>query len=123
MATVRKVQSRLNKDQSKAPAKTAVPAEAKTDTTPTHSRAKSDAAETSSTGVVKAAAKTKKCAFCTTHTEPLYWDSAALRKFISDRGRIIPRSRSGACAKHQRRVSKQIKYARHLSLLPFIVRA
>lgn len=64
----------------------------------------------------------KYCLFCRTKTEPKYWDAATLRKYINDRGRIIPRARMGTCAKHQRRLSKQIKYARHLALLPFTAR-
>lgn len=72
--------------------------------------------------VKKAATKTKRCYFCYSKTEPAYWDSVNLRRYVNDRGRIVPKGRTGACAKHQRRVSKQVKYARHLSLLPFLVR-
>ena len=43
-----------------------------------------------------------------------------LRKFISDRGKISSRSRTGVCAKHQRSMTKAIKRARHLALLPFV---
>lgn len=81
------------------------------------------AAEKPASTLAKAATRVKKCPFCTHKSEPYYWDSTALRKFLSDRGRIVPRTRSGVCAKHQRRVSKQIKYARHLAILPFMVRA
>ena len=42
-----------------------------------------------------------------------------LCQFISDRGKIIGRTRSGVCAKHQRRLAKEIKKARYLALLPF----
>lgn len=66
--------------------------------------------------------KKKVCQFCAQKSQPVYWDASALRKFTSDRGRIQPRTRTGVCAKHQRRLSRQIKYARHLSLLPFTVR-
>lgn len=65
----------------------------------------------------------KYCHFCVSKTEPVYWDAAILRRYLSDRGRIYPRQRNGACAKHQRRVSREIKHARHLALLPFTVRA
>ncbi|MDO8429212.1 MAG: 30S ribosomal protein S18 [Candidatus Daviesbacteria bacterium] len=64
----------------------------------------------------------KYCAFCKHKNEPRYWDAASLRRFVNDRGRITARSRNGACSKHQKRVSRQVKYARHLALLPFIVR-
>lgn len=61
----------------------------------------------------------KVCYFCQTKQDPRYWDSGQLRKYLSDRGRIYPRSRTKMCAKHQQRVSKEIKRARHLALLPF----
>lgn len=64
----------------------------------------------------------KVCQFCTNKTEPHYFDTNAIRRFINDRGRIVIRTRSGCCAKHQRRVTREIKRARHLSLLPFTVR-
>lgn len=64
----------------------------------------------------------KVCQFCSNKTEPHYFDIVALRRFINDRGRIVTRARSGACAKHQRRITKEIKRARHLALLPFTVR-
>lgn len=60
------------------------------------------------------------CVFCEKKTEPTYTDSASLKRFISDRSRIIPKGRTGTCSKHQREVGRQIKYARHLSLLPFV---
>lgn len=64
--------------------------------------------------------RTKKtCMFCQSKTTPLYTDIATLKRFISDRAKIVSRLRSGTCAKHQRFLSKNIKYARHLSLLPF----
>ncbi|MDD2823379.1 MAG: 30S ribosomal protein S18 [Candidatus Daviesbacteria bacterium] len=64
----------------------------------------------------------KVCQFCSNKTEPHYFDIVALRRFINDRGRIVTRTRSGSCAKHQRRITKEIKRARHLALLPFTVR-
>lgn len=68
--------------------------------------------------------RTKKvCSFCTNKTEPKYWDITALRRYLSDRGRIVSRTRSGSCAKHQRRVAREIKRARFLALLPFTVKA
>lgn len=64
--------------------------------------------------------RTKKvCYFCQSKTSPSYTDIASLKRFISDRAKIVSRLRSGTCAKHQRFLSKNIKYARHLSLLPF----
>lgn len=80
---------------------------------------RSDEPEDTKTGLVK---KKKYCSFCQNKILPHYWDSASLRRYINDRGRIVPRARLGTCSKHQRRVSKEIKYARHLALLPFTVR-
>jgi len=64
----------------------------------------------------------KKCSFCKEKIEPWFTDVETLTRFITERGKIIARARSGACAKHQRKLSRAIKYARHLALLPFVVR-
>ena len=65
--------------------------------------------------------RTKKtCYFCQSKTSPTYTDLVNLRRFLTDRAKILAKSRSSVCSKHQRAVSKNIKYARHLSLLPFV---
>ncbi len=64
----------------------------------------------------------KNCYFCVEKKEPWYNDVESLGRYTTERGKIIGRNRSGICAKHQRRLSLAIKYARHLALLPFIVR-
>jgi len=51
---------------------------------------------------------------------PDYKEFEVLKKFVTDRGKIMSRGRSGVCAKHQRRLSKEIKRARHLALLVFV---
>jgi small subunit ribosomal protein S18 len=48
-----------------------------------------------------------------------YKDVGLLRRFVSDRGKIEPRRKTGTCARHQRRLTTSIKRARHLALLPF----
>jgi small subunit ribosomal protein S18 len=63
-----------------------------------------------------------ECFFCKEKKEPGYADTSALMRFVSDRGKMFSRSRSGVCAKHQRKLSENIKYARHLALLPYISR-
>ncbi len=69
-----------------------------------------------------AQAKKKVCFFCENNKKPTYTDSQTLRKFMSDRSRIVSHLRSGVCSKHQRGVSKEIKHARHLALLPFVAK-
>ena len=64
----------------------------------------------------------KDCYFCVEKKEPAFADLASLNKFLTERGKIIPKSRSGLCAKHQKRLARETKYARHLALLPFMVR-
>ncbi len=64
----------------------------------------------------------KACYFCTEKKEPTYADAASLQKFVTERGKIVARTRSGLCALHQRRVTTAIKHARHLALMPFVAR-
>lgn len=62
----------------------------------------------------------KVCRFCELKDESFdYKDEKKLERFITERGKIIPRRISGVCAKHQRSLAKAIKRARLLSLLPF----
>ena len=62
----------------------------------------------------------KVCAFCVDKVENIdYKDAAKLRRFITERGKILPRRISGNCAKHQRQVTVAIKRARNIALLPF----
>lgn len=62
----------------------------------------------------------KACYFCTEEKEPTIKDVEVLRRFISERNRIVPRVRNGVCAKHQRHLAVAIKHARHVALLPFV---
>ena len=62
----------------------------------------------------------KTCRFCENKTQVIdYKYEKLLRKFISDRGKIVPRRISGNCAKHQRRLTIALKRGRHLALLPY----
>lgn len=62
----------------------------------------------------------KVCAFCVDKvTEIDYKDIGRLRRYISDRGKIEPRRKTGTCAKHQRRLTTALKRARVLALLPY----
>jgi small subunit ribosomal protein S18 len=64
----------------------------------------------------------KVCKFCTGKYKMDYKDVQVLRRFTSDRGKILPRRITGTCAKHQRQLSRTIKRARVLALLPFVSR-
>ena len=62
----------------------------------------------------------KVCAFCVDRADYIdYKDVAKLRRFISERGKILPRRVTGTCARHQRALTVSIKRARHLALLPY----
>ncbi len=62
----------------------------------------------------------KVCIFCVEKVDHIdYKNPAKLRRYISDRGKIEPRRRTGNCAKHQRALAQAIKRARHLALLPY----
>lgn len=64
--------------------------------------------------------KRKFCLFCRDKIKEIdYKNPVPLRPYISDRGKIAPRRKTGACAKHQRRLTLAIKRARHLALLPY----
>ncbi|MBQ1875429.1 MAG: 30S ribosomal protein S18 [Selenomonas sp.] len=62
----------------------------------------------------------KVCQFCVDKVDHIdYKDVAKLRRFVTERGKILPRRISGNCAKHQRQVTVAIKRARNIALLPF----
>ncbi|AIY83804.1 30S ribosomal protein S18 [Clostridium baratii] len=64
--------------------------------------------------------KRKVCAFCVDKADSIdYKDVAKLRKYVTERGKILPRRISGTCAKHQRQLTEAIKRARNVALLPF----
>ncbi|MBE6650202.1 MAG: 30S ribosomal protein S18 [Ruminococcaceae bacterium] len=65
--------------------------------------------------------KKKVCAFCADKIEHIdYKDVPRLRKFVSERSKILPRRITGTCAKHQRQLTVAIKRARHIAILPYI---
>ncbi len=65
-------------------------------------------------------ARKKVCGFCVDKVENIdYKDIARLRRYMSERGKILPRRVTGTCARHQRRLTVAIKRARHLALLPY----
>jgi small subunit ribosomal protein S18 len=64
--------------------------------------------------------KKKVCKFCTQKLKINYKDADILRRFITERGKILPRRITGTCAKHQRALALSIKRARIIALLPFV---
>ncbi|MBU2632533.1 30S ribosomal protein S18 [Patescibacteria group bacterium] len=64
----------------------------------------------------------KTCNFCVDKKEPLFTDISVLRRFVTERGKILPRARTGLCGKHQRRLASSVKHARHLALMPFMIK-
>jgi small subunit ribosomal protein S18 len=71
-------------------------------------------------GGVRYAPRRRVCSFCAGNVKEIdYKDTSLLSSYISDRGKIEPRRRTGTCAKHQRALAVAIKRARHLALLPF----
>ncbi len=62
----------------------------------------------------------KVCVFCGKDNVIDYKDTAKLRRYISERGKILPRRVTGNCAKHQRAITVAIKRARHVALMPYV---
>ncbi len=62
----------------------------------------------------------KNCVFCKNDLDIDYKNIELLGRYISSRGKILSRRISGNCAKHQRKIAKEIKRARYLNLLPYI---
>ena len=62
----------------------------------------------------------KVCIFCGKDNVIDYKDSAKLKKFVSERGKILPRRITGNCAKHQRELTTAIKRARQFAIMPYV---
>ena len=63
----------------------------------------------------------KVCSFCVDRIDTIdYKDVARLRRFLSERAKILPRRVTGTCARHQRDLTVAIKRARQIALLPFV---
>lgn len=63
----------------------------------------------------------KVCVFCGKDNEIDYKDTAKLKRYVSESGKILPRRITGTCAKHQRALTVAIKRARHVALMPYSV--
>jgi small subunit ribosomal protein S18 len=65
----------------------------------------------------------KVCKFCTEKIDAIpYRDVRLLQQFVAERGKIVPRRLTGVCTTHQRRLTRAIKQARNIALLPFAMR-
>lgn len=64
----------------------------------------------------------KVCKFCIKKVEVDYKNPDSLRRFITERGKILPRRITGTCAKHQRMLAREIKRSRSLALLPYVTK-
>jgi len=65
--------------------------------------------------------KRKVCAFCAEKLDNIdYKDVARIKKFLSERSKILPRRITGNCAKHQRFLTTAVKRSRHIALIPYI---
>ncbi len=63
----------------------------------------------------------KVCAFCVEKVTAIdYKDTAKIRRYLSERGKILPRRTTGTCAAHQRHLTTAIKRARQIALLPYV---
>jgi small subunit ribosomal protein S18 len=72
----------------------------------------------------RGAMRKRACRFCAEKELKVdFKDQSALKYFVTERGKIIPRRVSGNCAKHQRAVARAVKQARGIALLPYLVLA
>ena len=78
---------------------------------------KSDSPMRKKTGIRR---RKKVCVFCGKDNVIDYKQTATLRKYVSERGKILPRRITGNCAKHQRALTSAIKRARHVALMPYV---
>ena len=82
---------------------------------------RADESKAKRTGRSRYIPRRKFCSLCVDNVQVIdYKDPAKLRHYISDRGKIGPRRKTGTCAKHQRALALAIKRARHLALLPYV---
>ena len=64
--------------------------------------------------------KKKVCAFCVAGEKTIYYkDVAKIRKYVTEKGKILPRRQTGVCSYHQRELANAIKRARNMALLPY----
>ena len=65
--------------------------------------------------------KKRVCQFCASKDARIdYKNTQRLQKYVTERGKILPRRATGACAKHQREITTIVKRARHIALMPYV---
>lgn len=70
---------------------------------------------------IRKQSKKKVCAFCVAGEKTIdYKDVAKIKKYITEKGKILPRRQTGVCAYHQRELGTAIKRARNIALLPYV---
>lgn len=70
---------------------------------------------------IKRPSRKKVCGFCVDKVDEIdYKDINRLKKYITEKGKIVPRRMSGVCAKHQRELAIAVKRARYMALLPYV---
>ncbi|MDD4290983.1 MAG: 30S ribosomal protein S18 [Clostridia bacterium] len=70
---------------------------------------------------IRRPARKKVCSFCVEKVEAIdYKDIAKLRKYVTEKGKMLPRRMTGVCAKHQRELAAAVKRARIMALLPYV---
>ncbi len=79
---------------------------------------KTDGAKVRRSGAIRR--RKKVCVFCGKDNVIDYKDTNKLKRYISERGKILPRRITGNCAKHQRALTVAIKRARHIALMPYV---
>ena len=84
-------------------------------------RQRSEGARSSRSDRTRYVRTRRVCSFCAAKIETIdFKDPEKLQGYITDRGKISPRRRTGTCARHQRILARAIKRARHLALLPYV---
>ncbi len=110
--------------QAKAPATADAPASTHTGQgAPSGPRSGGSRPSGSAGGRGKFFRRKKVCKFCTEKIDAIpYRDVRLLQQFVAERGKIVPRRLTGVCTTHQRRLTRAIKQARNIALLPFATR-
>lgn len=68
---------------------------------------------------IRKVTRRKVCAFCVEKVEKIDYKDAKLKKYVTEKGKMLPRRMTGVCSKHQRELAEAIKKARVVALLPF----